>query len=261
MTKEAEVVNNLLRRLTLALGVVLLLLSAYPFALMARESKAIGDANSRYMTAADGRQSRGDPPLNFRSTCYGNRTVARFRGQVVVLSDKFKMSIRNRATNNFDKTTLGVVNIHINGRDYTHPALVEIRPEVDDENRYWMQVVVAEITDKATGKTRLALLQSFPRYDMNGPAEYDLDNMKCRILFVDGRGRVEEEIFRFGERTNPIYRALLASYVSPQALGLTSQMNKQWPSLFYPMLYPYVSGLLALLLIAIGIWGWRDEQS
>ena len=246
--------------LALAIGLFLLVLSAYPVFLMARETKAMSDADSRFHTAAYGWQSTGDAALHFKIKCLGNRTFVNFQEQRVILSDKFKMSKATQDSTTFDKTKLGIVNININSRDYTHPSQVEIRTEVDDANRYWMQVMVAEITDKVENKTRLAILQSFPRFDFNNFANYDLNNMKCRILFVDANGKVEEDVFRFGDRANPIYRALLAYYVAPEPLGLTSQVFQYWPTIFYPLLYPFVTGILGLILTVKGVRARRNRQ-
>lgn len=228
---------------------------------MARESKAMSDADSRYHTASYDWRSTGDPLPHYQIKRLENRTFVDFQGQRVTLSDKFKMSKKTYDSDSFDKTKLGIVNININGRDYTHSSQVEIRIEVDDANRYWMQVMVAEITDKTENKTRLAVLQSYPRADFDNFASYDLNNMKCRILFVDANGKVEEDVFRFGDRADPIYRALLAYYVAPEPLGLTSQVFQYWPTVFYPLLYPFVTGILGLILTVKGVRARRKRRA
>ncbi len=125
------------------------------------------------------------------------------------------MSKGTKVSADFDKTKFGIVNININGKDFTNSSQVKIRTEVDDANRYWMQVMVAELTDKETNETRLAILQSFPRVTS---ANYVLDKLNCRILFVDSKGKVEKEWFKFGDRYHPPYRALLAYYVAPEPI-------------------------------------------
>ena len=177
---------------------------------MSRASKAEGDLKDRYSTAAYGWQSTGDPPLHFQVKCSGNQTVVTFHGQRIVLSDKFDSSKKK-----YKGHQLGIVNIKINGRDYTYSSTVEIRPEETDANRYWMQVMVAELTDKEKGTTRLAILQSYPHVTSTN---YVLNDLNCRILFVDAKGKVTKEWFKFGDRRNPPYRAMLAYYVSPEPL-------------------------------------------
>lgn len=196
-------------------GGFLLLLLAYAVFFTPHESKSLSDDKGRYSTAAYGWQSTGDPPLHFQVKCSGNRTLVTFHGQKVTLSDKFKMSKGTQDSASFDKTKFGIVNININGKDFTNPSQVEIRTEVDDANRYWMQVMVAELSDKKTNTTRLAILQSFPRVTSSN---YVLNKLNCRILFVDDKGKVEKEWFKFGDRFSPSYRAMLAYYVAPEPI-------------------------------------------
>jgi len=90
----------------LFVGVLLLLLSAYPIFLIAKEIKAINDADARYNVVAYGWQSTGDPSLDFKVKCVGNRTFVDFYGQRVLLSDEFKMSRSpdDYDSDSFDKT-------------------------------------------------------------------------------------------------------------------------------------------------------------
>ena len=76
--------------------------------------------------------------------------------------------------------------------------------------------------------------------------------MNCRILFVDKNGNVEQDTFKFKDRARPIYRALLAYYVAPGPLGITSQALSFMPSYLYPLIYPFITGILGLILTAIG---------
>ena len=191
-------------------GGFLLLLSAYAVFFAARESRSLSDDKDRYSTAAYGWRSTGDPPLHFQVKCSGNRTVVTFHGQRIVLSDRFDSKKKK-----YKGYQLGVVNIKINGRDYTHPSTVEISPENVVASRYWMQVMIAELTDRKTKSTRLAIVQSFPL--VTSP-HYVLNNLNCRILFVDAKGKVEKEWFKFGDRYHPPYRALLAYYVAPEPI-------------------------------------------
>ena len=103
--------------------------------------------------------------------------------------------------------------------------------------------MVAEIMDKRKGRMRLAVLQSSPNSMPADFTNFDLNSMKCRILFVDTQGNVEEETFTFDERHSPPYRELLADYVSPLSLGIT------WHG---PRLYSAVSAILGIILVLVG---------
>ena len=85
----------------------------------------------------------------------------------------------------------------------------------------------------------------------------DPDTLTCRALFIDSKGKVTEDVFPFSERTSPLYRTVLAEEVTPMQLGFYSDVLDIWPSVFYPLLYPLVSGVVGLNLTIVGLVKYR----
>ncbi|BCM93045.1 hypothetical protein IAD21_04932 [Abditibacteriota bacterium] len=240
-----NLVRTVRQNYVLAIGLLLLAFSFHEF-------KYVSDGYSRYQVAVDGWRNPNDPPLHFKTKWTGNRTYISFQGQNVQLWDAFKMAKPIQDGSTFDVTKMGTVHITVNGRDYTNKApysYVRIRTEVNEVNRYFSQVMVAELTDKWEGKTRLAILQSSPAIDEMHMANFNLNSMTCRIVFVDGNGKVEEETFDFGDRNYPYYRGMLVGYVSPIEIGLIPQG---------PLLYAFVSGFFGLVLTWGGLASWKS---
>jgi hypothetical protein len=53
------------------------------------------------------------------------------------------------------------------------------------------------------------------------------------------------------DRGRPLVRYALARYVSP--MGIYSDLMMVWPTLLYPFLFPWASGLLGVVFIAGGV--------
>lgn len=227
---------------TLLWGLILLVPSLYTAFLMAREARLSNIVYSRYsitecFETQNGQYQFSQTPLSYV-----------WHGQKVVLSDDYEKG-------NFppDDRRAGTVKITINGKDYTSPWLVDIRPNDHDVNRYSMQVMLVKFDDIKAHTERLVVLQSFPDFDLHKYNALHPDTLTCRALFIDSKGSVREEVFPFSERTFPLYRTLLAGEVSPMQLGFYSEVLDQWPSVFYPVLYPLLSAAVGLFLTVVGL--------
>ena len=227
-------------------GLLLLVPSLYTTFLMAREAWLNNIVYSRYSITECFEDQPGQPIVSQIPLSYT------WHGQKVVLSDDFEKG--NFPT---DDRRAGRVKITINGKDYTSPWLVEIRPNDHDVNRYWMQVMLVKFNDREARTERLVVLQSFPDFDLHEYNALHSDTLTCRALFIDSEGTVTEDVFPFSERTSPLYRTLLARVVSPMQLGFYSNVMEVWPSVFYPLLYPLVSGVVGLILTIVGIVKYR----
>lgn len=171
-----------------------------------------------------------------------------WRGQTVVLGDDF-----DRGNFQTDETRAGLVKITVNGRYYTWPYPLQIRASDCGSNRYWQQVTLAKFDDTEAHTERLVVLQSFPNYELNESYLSHVDALKCRVLYIDDRGGVTQNVFRFSDRSSPPYRTILARSVSPCDLGFYSNALTLWPTLFYPVLYPFVTGLIGLVMTIVGL--------
>jgi hypothetical protein len=72
---------------------------------------------------------------------------------------------------------------------------------------------------------------------------------RFRTLSVSADGRVVDEQFGYAERCSPPVRTLLIRYVVPHPSGFCSDVMQVWPSVFYPVLYPWASGAVGLACV------------
>jgi hypothetical protein len=139
----------------------------------------------------------------------------------------------------------GPVRILVDGRDYSSPATAKIRLSRRDANRYWGFAYLMRLTDRETGAEFLVVAQNL------GTEGY-------RTVSVSADGRVLEDRFGYAGRCSPPIRAVLIRSVVPHPSGYCSDVLQVWPSILYPVLYPWVSGALGLGCLAAGL-AWRKK--
>lgn len=209
-------------------GILLLAISGYPLYLMARELLTSQAAYDRYEVK------------QFSGNDYDYRT-AEFRGHHVALSDS--LEIKSTSTDEYLKAPITVT---IDGKDYSIPNPIEVHVYHGSKS-YSGEAALLNLKDRQTNEESLAFIQ---RVDgQNYP-----DDSRYRILFVHEDGMITEEWFTYGERASPMYRTVLAKFAHPEPLGFHSQVMDVWPSVFYPILYPWLTGLIGLILSIIGGW-------
>lgn len=222
-------------RYFLASGAILFAVSAYPLALMAREWCA-----ARQLAAT----FKLEPSYDTTSLAVGTHRIE--------VSDRF-------ASGNFkpEDRQIAPVKISIDGRDNSDPSLIEIRPHYHDANRYHGWLVLARLTDKKQNKEWLAIGERTLGDTLLVNRRALQPTTEFRLLLVSADGQISEERFSLGERAKPLYRAAIVNYLYPQPAGFHSQILAYWPSLFFPILYPLISGAVGLLLMAAGFGGRR----
>jgi hypothetical protein len=64
---------------------------------------------------------------------------------------------------------------------------------------------------------------------------------------------VIEDEFSYADRCQLPVRAILIRNVVPHPSGYCSDVLQVWPSIFYPVLYPWVSGLLGGAFVGVAV--------
>ena len=210
------------------LGVLLIGISAYPLILMAREIATDRAVDARYTI----------------EPVYG-ALQARVQEHLVRLEDDQPTSA------NPDERVEGVVRIVVDGRDVSSGAKVRIRPYFQDANRYHGDVALMTILDHESGTTRIAVSQHLAPSVIASPPWRSIQ--RYRVLFVSSNGAIDEDLFNYDERDSPPIRVRLIAPVVPHPIGYHSDLMQVWPTLWYPLLYPWLSGLIGFVLTVRGI--------
>jgi len=215
------------------IGLLLLSISAYPLFLMAREMQTNSAINKRY---------RFHGVYDSQSAMIGNHRIS--------LSDT------TPETSDQSARARGEVQIDIDGKNYAAAHNVEIRPAFHDANRYWGFLVLVKVEEKKTGQSFLTLAQNVGvdsqvcRLPSGG---YNFDYQRFRLISIDPQGVIHDETFFRKDRSDPVLRARLASFVAPSPMGYYSDILCGWPSLLFPIIFPWLSGLVGALCIAFAL--------
>ena len=220
--------NEAVKHRLFIVGVLLIGVSAYPLILMAREIATDRAVHARYTVE----------PVN-------GAQEARIEQHLVRLEDDQPTSA------NPEERVEGAVRIEVDGRDVSSGANVRIRPYFQDANRYHGYVALMKILDHESGTTRIAVSQHLGPSAITDPPYRSVQ--RYRVLFVSSNGEVDEDVFNYDERGSPPIRARLIAPVVSHPIGYHSDLMQVWPTLWYPLLYPWLSGLIGLVLTAMGI--------
>ena len=210
-------------------GLLLLVLSAYPLVLMAREVVTGWQVTGAYSV---------EEVHDSLATSVG--------GHVVRLEDDLPNS------DNRDERARTRVRIIVDGRDYSVPVEANARPAFRDANRYWGYISLKRLIERSSGKSSVVVAQALGAAP--GAGTYSERDQRYRLLTVAADGRVKEDIFTYAQRGTPAVRVLLMDYVVPHPIGFHDDLMQSWPTLWYPLLYPWLSGLIgAIMVIASGL--------
>jgi hypothetical protein len=153
----------------------------------------------------------------------------------------------------------GEVQIDIDGKNYATAHNIEIRPSFHDANRYWGFLVLVKVVDNQTRKEFLTLAQNVgvdsqvPRLPSGG---YNFNYQRFRLISIDQQGVIHDETFFRRDRSDPVLRARLASFVASSPMGYYSDILCGWPSLLFPVIFPWLSGLVGVLCITVAFLRW-----
>lgn len=206
------------------LGAFLLATSGYPLLLMAREVLTGSFVEARY-----------------RFTPIYDSQTASIGGHQVSLTDDSPESADPSAR------IRGAVRVVIDGRVYASSSNVEIRPSFRDANRYHGFLALVRFDDVGRNESQVAVVANAgvdPGVARLPHGGYNFDYLRFRLITVSADGSVHDETFFRKNRGSPAVRAALARFVSPQPMGYNSDLMMVWPSLLYPIAFPWASGLL-----------------
>jgi hypothetical protein len=212
-------------------GIVLLLVSAPPLLLTGREV-AVGQAvQKRYSV-----ERITSPEKDME----GGALRSVIGGHTVELADD--QARKEREPLQAGETRVqGKVWVVVDGRTRSTPVPATIRLERRDANRYWGFAYLMKIGDPEEGD-RLVVAQNL------GDGQY-------RTISIFPDGQVVQDEFDYKARCSPPIRAELIRSVVPHPSGYCSDVTKAWPSLWYPVLYPWGSGGVGGLLTVVGMSG------
>ncbi|RDU37909.1 hypothetical protein DRW41_08855 [Neobacillus piezotolerans] len=136
-----------------------------------------------------------------------------------------------------------IVKLHllVDGNEVTNADEIWLSNR-DKGGRYYSWLEVLKVNDKTAIVQRLT--------DDDAP----MDDRRWKIIWIDDK-ITEERVSYLTRAENPLgVRLINASGTSQMAMGYQSDILQMYPTLFFPILYPYVTTLLGILLCIIAFF-------
>lgn len=209
-------------RTLLVSGLLLLGVSAPPLLLMAREVAVDRSVSTRYSV----------------ERIHSGALEAQIGGHRVQLLDEYPIKPREPFEDE-SLTRPGTVRIVVDGQVRSTPVAATVRVNKRDDNRYWGFSYLQRLHDRE-GAESLVVAQR-------------LGGNRYRTVYVFANGKVVEDEFGYADRCEPPVRALLIRYVVGHPSGYCSEVLQVWPSVFYPLLYPWISGALGGVFVGAAL--------
>lgn len=162
---------------------------------------------------------------------------------------RYRYTFTLTGTEKHDFREKAQVHIIIQGVNYAEPIHLEIRPNYLDNNRFHGFLGMLKMTNRSTKEEYLVIIQ---RLFEDFTSEKDF---KWKVISINKEGLVKTDIFTRDTLHSPAYRKDLVTKetVSPYTLGYKSNSLSFYPSLFYPILYPFGTMGIGMISLMIGI--------
>ncbi|WP_339809794.1 hypothetical protein MKY63_21600 [Paenibacillus sp. FSL R7-0189] len=115
----------------------------------------------------------------------------------------------------------------------------------DRGSRYFSWIDILTVKDRKTGEEQVSIVQRLT--DDSQPME----TRKWKIITIAQNGDVDEEVLSYAQRSNNHLGVKLIEFSGTSLIGMGyySDVTKAYPSIFFPLLFPFLTGIAGLLLL------------
>jgi len=114
-------------------------------------------------------------------------------------------------------------------------------------SRYFSWIDILTVTDRKTGEKKINIVQRLT--DDSQPME----KRKWKIITIAHDGSIEEKVLSYAQRSDNHLGVKLIEFsgTSLMGMGFYSDITKSYPSLFFPLIYPFLTGVVGIFLLII----------
>lgn len=116
-------------------------------------------------------------------------------------------------------------------------------------SRYFSWLDIVMVTDRLTDEKQINIVQRLT--DDN----YPMESREWKIITISQDNDVSEEVLKYSERSDNKLGVKLINFsgTSLMSMGYYSDITKGYPSLFFPLLYPILTGMVGIVLLIISL--------
>ncbi|OOG89990.1 hypothetical protein [Bacillus pseudomycoides] len=116
-------------------------------------------------------------------------------------------------------------------------------------SRYFSWLDIVMVTDRLTGEKQINIVQRLT--DDN----YPMEDREWKIITISQDNNVREKVLKYSGRSDNKLGVKLIDFsgTSLMSMGYYSDITKGYPSLFFPLLYPILTGMVGAVLLIISL--------
>ena len=156
-----------------------------------------------------------------------------------------------------NKINIADLSLKLDGEEIDTLKGYPIRVEEEGLNRYYGEIAYLILEDKKNDKTQFIILlkktreleKEMPNGDIDGgvPSE----KLKYTLYTLDEDGKFKTKSFNFSERDALQTELLNAGAVVPYSTGYYTDAWEGYPTIFFPLIFPFLTLVLGLILILV----------
>ncbi|WP_339320024.1 hypothetical protein [Paenibacillus sp. FSL R10-2734] len=117
----------------------------------------------------------------------------------------------------------------------------------DRGSRYFSWIDILTVKDRKTGEEEISIVQRLT--DDSQP----MDKRKWKIITILHDGSVEEKVLSYAQRSDNHLGVKLIEFsgTSRMSMGYYSDITKGYPSVFFPLIFPFLTSVVGIFLLII----------
>ena len=234
----------MMKRPAILIGIMLILLSAFPIFLIAREIVTQKQLDARYEISHSYINSYGSP-----STIDTQEVVV--LNQFIEIEEISTGKIAPQTIHDLDEGVAGgdIVQIQwrVNGEEVSTADEIWLSNR-DRGSRYYSWIDVLKVKDLQKNSESVVLIQRLTADDER------MEDRVWKLIQIDESGEVSEERFTYQNRHEHLLGVRLINYsgTTLMSTGYYSDLLHYYPSIYYPILYPFGTVIMGVLLVIFG---------
>jgi hypothetical protein len=170
-----------------------------------------------------------------------------YGANIIKIKDQFPLKKSHDPANFFPKTASYPIEIIVNGRSFQNTKPITLHPSDLEADRYSNEFGMLLVKEISTKQESLLMIQRFGK-------DWSVKESRWKFLWVSKDGQTKVETFDNEQRKDVPYRTAFINeaLITPTLLGYKSDDALYYPSIFVPLLYPWVTTLLGLFLTIFG---------
>ncbi|CAH1054988.1 hypothetical protein [Paenibacillus pseudetheri] len=114
-------------------------------------------------------------------------------------------------------------------------------------SRYFSWIDILTVKDRKTGEKEISIVQRLT--DDSQP----MDKRKWKIITISHDGSIEEKVLSYAQRSDNHLGVKLIEFsgTSLMGMGFYSDISKSYPSVLFPLIYPFLTGVVGIFLLII----------